>query len=130
MDGLDQVSLRTAAELCHLKQLDPKLWVALSCSASGLEFDERTLAWWEVPLVFLAVFFARFRPVGDLGWLKLHRRAAGPLLEASGWAVNSRIPIGLALGGRLTDRAVFPDNAIRNYNDPLESPRVGLHLFW
>ena len=41
--GLDQVTLRTADELCHLDELDPKLWVALSCPADGLEFDQRTL---------------------------------------------------------------------------------------
>ena len=41
--GLDQVTLRTREELCHLGELDPKLWVALSCPASGLEFDARTL---------------------------------------------------------------------------------------
>lgn len=42
--GLDQVALETAADLVHLDQLDPKLWVALSCPVKGLELDERTLA--------------------------------------------------------------------------------------
>ncbi|MBA3849159.1 MAG: hypothetical protein C0502_04085 [Opitutus sp.] len=42
--GLDQVALETAADLRHLDQLDPKLWVALSCPVKGLELDERTLA--------------------------------------------------------------------------------------
>ena len=44
MGGLDQVTLRTAEELRHLSELDPKLWVILSCPATGLEFDARTLA--------------------------------------------------------------------------------------
>ena len=44
MGGLDQVTLRTAEELRHLGELDPKLWVILSCPAAGLEFDARTLA--------------------------------------------------------------------------------------
>ncbi len=42
--GLDQVMLETGADLAHLAQLDPKLWVALSCPTKGLEIDERTLA--------------------------------------------------------------------------------------
>ncbi len=42
--GLDQVALETAADLANLEQLDPKLWVALSCPVKGLELDERTLA--------------------------------------------------------------------------------------
>jgi len=41
--GFNQVKLDTGADLAHLGQLDPKLWVALACPARGLEFDERTL---------------------------------------------------------------------------------------
>ena len=41
--GFDQVRLETAADLKALGQLDPKLWAALGCPTSGLEFDERTL---------------------------------------------------------------------------------------
>ncbi len=36
--------LDTGADIAALAELDPKLWVALSCPASGLEFDEKTLA--------------------------------------------------------------------------------------
>lgn len=42
--GVDQVQIETADDLAHLKELDQKLWVALSCPVKGLEFDERTLA--------------------------------------------------------------------------------------
>jgi len=42
--GLDQVALTTAGDLLALDQLDPKLWVALSCPVKGLELDEKTLA--------------------------------------------------------------------------------------
>lgn len=42
--GLDQVSLETADDLRGLADLDPKLWVALSCPVKGLELDEKTLA--------------------------------------------------------------------------------------
>ncbi|MBS0663010.1 MAG: hypothetical protein JSR48_07075 [Verrucomicrobia bacterium] len=42
--GLDQVALTTSADLLALDQLDPKLWVALSCPVKGLELDEKTLA--------------------------------------------------------------------------------------
>ena len=41
--GFDQVRLETGADLKALDQLDPKLWAALGCPTSGLEFDERTL---------------------------------------------------------------------------------------
>lgn len=42
--GVDQVRLDRGADLVRLHELDQKLWVALSCPAKGLEFDERTLA--------------------------------------------------------------------------------------
>ena len=43
LGGMDQVTLETTGELSRLRELDPKLWAALSCPASGLEFDARTL---------------------------------------------------------------------------------------
>jgi len=42
--GFDQVRLDTGADLLALDQLDQKLWVALACPATGLEFDAKTLA--------------------------------------------------------------------------------------
>ena len=42
--GFDQVKLETGADLMNLDQLDQKLWVALACPTTGLEFDARTLA--------------------------------------------------------------------------------------
>ncbi len=42
--GFDQVALETGDDLRHLAELDPKLWTALSCPTTGLEFDARTLA--------------------------------------------------------------------------------------
>ena len=42
--GFDQVRLDTGADLMALDQLDQKLWVALACPTSGLEFDKATLA--------------------------------------------------------------------------------------
>jgi hypothetical protein len=41
--GFDQVRLDSAADLAHLDQLDQKLWLALACPTSGLEFDKKTL---------------------------------------------------------------------------------------
>jgi hypothetical protein len=42
--GFDQVRLDSGADLEALGELDQKLWVALACPATGLEFDSRTLA--------------------------------------------------------------------------------------
>ena len=44
MGGLDQVAIESGEDLAHLHELDPKLWVALSCPVKGLEISERTLS--------------------------------------------------------------------------------------
>ncbi len=41
--GFDQVRIDTGADIAHLHELDQKLWVALACPTSGLEFDKKTL---------------------------------------------------------------------------------------
>jgi hypothetical protein len=42
--GFDQVRITSGSDLASLAELDQKLWVALACPATGLEFDEKTLA--------------------------------------------------------------------------------------
>lgn len=42
--GFDQVRLQSGSDLASLDTLDQKLWVALACPTTGLEFDARTLA--------------------------------------------------------------------------------------
>jgi len=41
--GFDQVRLESGGDIAALGELDQKLWLALSCPAKGLEFDQRTL---------------------------------------------------------------------------------------
>ncbi|MGH8762409.1 MAG: hypothetical protein ACREUR_04165 [Nitrosospira sp.] len=41
--GFDQVQIDNGADLLALKELDQKLWVALSCPTRGIEFDNKTL---------------------------------------------------------------------------------------
>lgn len=41
--GFDQVQLDSGADLLALRELDQKLWAALSCPTRGIEFDSRTL---------------------------------------------------------------------------------------
>ncbi len=42
--GLDQVLIRTGADIANLASLDQKLWTALSCPTQGIRFDAKTLA--------------------------------------------------------------------------------------
>jgi hypothetical protein len=42
--GFDQVKLETGTDLMHVGELDLKLWVALACPTTGIEFDPVTAA--------------------------------------------------------------------------------------
>jgi hypothetical protein len=42
--GFNQVTLSTGADLLNLASLDQKLWVALACPTTGIEFDPVSLA--------------------------------------------------------------------------------------
>ncbi len=42
--GFDQVKLETGADLMNLDKLDQKLWVALACPTTGIEFCPKTAA--------------------------------------------------------------------------------------
>ena len=42
--GFNQVVIGSGTDLANLNQLDQKLWVALACPTTGVEFDQTTLA--------------------------------------------------------------------------------------
>ena len=78
--GLDQVALESGADLLALKDLDQKLWVALSCPVNGLELDAKTLALIDadkdgrirVPELLAAIDWAALH-LEDLGVLLLRK---------------------------------------------------------
>jgi hypothetical protein len=85
LGGLDQAAVETGADLLALKNLDQKLWVALSCPVKGLELDEKTLTLIDtdkdgrirVPELLAAIDWAALH-LDDLGVL-LKGRDALPL---------------------------------------------------
>ena len=90
-----------------------------------------SLTWWQFPLVILGLFLIISGPSVILAWLKLRRRTLGPLLEASGWAINGQVKINLLLGGLLTSKAELPANARRNLTDPLKKRNKKARIiFW
>jgi hypothetical protein len=73
-----------------------------------------------MPIGLLGVILAISGPSMLIAHLKLRQRSLGPLLEASGWAVNSRVKINIPLGTALTDRARLPKRAKLQRRDPYE----------
>jgi hypothetical protein len=53
-----------------------------------------------------------------IAWLKLRQRSLGPILDASGWAINGRMKVNVRLGGMLSQTAHVPAGARRIAPDP------------
>ena len=66
---------------------------------------------WQIPIAVAAALLLISGPAMLLAALKLRQRNLGPFLEGTGWAVNGRVKINIALGAALTDRAVLPENS-------------------
>jgi len=47
----------------------------------------------------------------------------GPLLDANGWAVNTRATINIPFGSSLTEVASLPEGAEFSYDDPYSEER-------
>ena len=66
----------------------------------------------------LGVLLAISGPSMLLAWLKLRQRNLAPLLDANGWAVNTRARINLPFGASLTGVAALPAGSQRSLDDP------------
>ncbi|MDR2674365.1 MAG: hypothetical protein LBC18_05725 [Opitutaceae bacterium] len=99
---------------------------ALGAIATGLA----RLAPWQLPLVLLAVMLAISLPSMLIAWLKLRQRTLGPILDATGWAVNGRVKINFPLGAALTDRARLPPGAKRVLKDPFADKAPARRRRW
>ncbi len=64
--------------------------------------------WWEVILIVVAIMLLISGPSCFLAWMKLRRRNLGPVLNANGWAINSRVLVDIPFGGLLTSVAKYP----------------------
>jgi hypothetical protein len=81
------------------------------------------LALWQMPLVIAAVLLLISGPSMLLAWLKLRQRNLAPLLDASGWAINTRARLNVPFGARLTQIAQLPEGASRELADPYAEPK-------
>jgi hypothetical protein len=82
-----------------------------------------------MPIGFIGVLLAISGPSMLLAWLKLRHRNLGPLLDASGWAINGRARVNVPFGGALTDVARLPKHAERSLKDPYAEKRRPWRLY-
>jgi len=77
-----------------------------------------------LPFGLIALLLLISGPAMVLAWLKLRRRNLGPILDANGWAVNSRAKINVAFGAALTELAKLPQGAQRSLDDPFADKKT------
>ena len=66
------------------------------------------LTWWHWLIVIAAVMLIISGPSCFIAWRKLRRRNLGPVLNANGWAINSRVLVNTLFGKILTSVAKYP----------------------
>ncbi|RYF58823.1 MAG: hypothetical protein EOO29_49655, partial [Comamonadaceae bacterium] len=73
-------------------------------------------AW--IPMAVAGIVIAISGPSMLIAWLKLRQRSLGPILDASGWAINGRMKVNVRLGASLSKVAHVPAQARRMTRDP------------
>ena len=73
---------------------------------------------WQMPLALLGLMLLISGPSMAMAFFKLRNRNLGPILDANGWAVNTRARINIPFGTALTQTARLPDGAERALTDP------------
>jgi hypothetical protein len=92
---------------------------ALAALASGFF----ALSIWQMPLVMVGAMLLVSGPSIIMAAITLRRRNLGPLLDANGWAMNTRAIINIPFGGSLTGVAALPPGAQRSLVDPFAAQR-------
>lgn len=78
-------------------------------------------------LVVVVVVLCISGPSMFLAWLKLRNRNLGPVLNANGWAINSKILVNTRFGATLTDMAKYPKVVLK---DPYAVKSMPKWLRW
>ncbi len=83
-----------------------------------------------MPVGIVGILLLISGPSMILAYMKLRKRNIGPLLNAEGWAVNSRLKINVPFGGSLSHLAALPPGANRQLVDPFAEKKKpwGLYL--
>lgn len=71
-----------------------------------------------LPLGVLGLVFLVSGPAMLLAYMKLRQRNLAPILDANGWAINTKAKMNVPFGSALTHVAKLPANAERSLEDP------------
>ncbi len=77
-----------------------------------------SLSWWQMPLGVAGLMLFVSGPSMVMAYFKLRKRNLAPILDANGWAVNTRATINIPFGKTLTALAKLPEGAQYSVVDP------------
>ena len=89
-----------------------------------------TQHWYNLPLMILAIIVVISGPSMFLAWLKLRKRNLGPVLNANGWAINSKIRVNTAFGATLTSMAKYPKLVTKDPFADKKTPLWRKIIYW
>ncbi|MEY4863894.1 MAG: hypothetical protein RLZ51_1989, partial [Pseudomonadota bacterium] len=84
---------------------------------------------WQIPMALAGIVLLISGPAVALAYFKLRRRNLGPILDANGWAVNTRARISIPFGSSLTQLAKLPPGAERALTDPYAEKKIHWKLW-
>jgi len=90
----------------------------LGSAVAGMVSTVSGLPLWKSFLGVAGVILLVSGPSVILAYFRLRARDLGPILNACGWAVNTRIRMTMALGRKLTQEAALPEGSERQLTDP------------
>ncbi len=120
---------KTASAPAAPKKIDVGTVAAIGVAVGGLTaalglvigaFFE--LGYW-IPVGILGLLLLISGPSVLIAWMKLRKRNVGPVLDASGWALNSLTRVNTTFGAKLTSIASIPSGATRSMKDPYQPKR-------
>ena len=91
---------------------------AIGTAIAALVTGFLTLSWWQMPIAPIGVVMAISGPSMIIAFLKLRKRNLAPILDANGWAINTRARINMAFGASLTGVVELPVGWERALKDP------------
>jgi len=77
-----------------------------------------SLSWWQMPLAVAGLLLLISGPSMVITYFKLRKRNLAPMLDANGWAVNTRAIVNIPFGKTLTALAKLPEGAQASLADP------------
>ena len=80
----------------------------VGAALAGIAAALKGITWWQFLLIIVVILLLISGPSMFIAWRKLRKRDVGPLLNANGWAINSKALVNIAFGATLTQLAKVP----------------------